>query len=252
MQPVLENYLAWFYRSSARTLAPSRHTLGELLRKGYRNLDIWSRGIDADTFNPGHRDETLRKTLGGGKFMFLYVGRLSAEKSLDMLLHAAAAIERRYPGRAVFVFTGDGPYIETIHNARLPNTVCTGFKRGADLSQMYASADCFAFPSGTETFGNVVLEAMASGLPVAAVAGGGVTDFLSHNDNALLCEPENTEAFTDNLVSMMENENLRSRLADNGRQTALSRDWNCIFDGLFNVYLDAVGNDRRYSMKKSA
>ena len=252
MRPVLENYLAWFYRFSARTLAPSRHTLRELLGKGYRSLDIWSRGIDVGAFNPGHRNDALRKTLGGGKFIFLYVGRLSAEKSLDMLLYAAAAIERRFPGRAVFVFTGDGPYIETIHNARLANIVCTGFKRGVDLSRIYASADCFAFPSGTETFGNVVLEAMASGLPVAAVAGGGVTDFLSHNENALLSEPEDTEAFTNNLVSIMENENLRSRLAGTGRQTALSRDWNRIFDGLFNVYLDAVEEYHQYSMKNSA
>jgi len=251
-RPLLENYLAWFYRFSARTLAPSRHTLGELFAKGYRNLGIWSRGIDADRFNPGYRSEDLRKTLAGGKFVFLYVGRLSAEKSLHMLLHAASEIERRFPGRAAFVFTGDGPCAEIIQNSGLPNIIFTGFKRGNDLSQMYASADCFAFPSATETFGNVVLEAMASGLPVAAVAGGGVTDFLSHDHNALLCEPEDPAAFTENLVAVMADHSLRLRLAYNARQTALSRDWDSVFDGLVNVYAEAINEDRQRNMPKTA
>jgi glycosyltransferase involved in cell wall biosynthesis len=157
-----------------------------------------------------------------------------------MLLHAASEIERRFPGKAVFVFTGDGPYAETVRNNCLPNTVYTGFKRGEELSKMYASADCFAFPSATETFGNVVLEAMASGLPVAAVAGGGVTDFLSHDHNALLCAPDDAAAFTENLVSVMENQSLRLRLADNAQKAALSRDWNNIFNGLVDVYADTI------------
>jgi glycosyltransferase involved in cell wall biosynthesis len=251
-RPIVENYLAWFYRFSARTLVPSQHTLGELFDKGYRNLDIWSRGIDASSFNPGYRNEELRKSLGEGKFIFLYVGRLSAEKSLDLLLHAAQELENRFPGKTMFVFTGDGPYAEIIRNSTLPNTVFTGFKQGRDLSELYASADCFAFPSATETFGNVVLEAMASRLPVAAVSGGGVTDFLSHNQNALLCTPDDTEAFTANLVAVMENHDLRERLADNALKTALSRDWNRIFDGLFNVYTDTIDEFRQRALRRIA
>jgi glycosyltransferase involved in cell wall biosynthesis len=251
-QSLLEKYLIWFYGFSARTLAPSRHTLRELFSRGYQNLGIWSRGIDTGSFNPGHRNEELRTTLAEGKFIFLYVGRLSAEKNLDILLHAAASIEIRFPGRTAFVFTGDGPYAKTIQSARLPNTICIGFKRGEELSQIYASADCFAFPSGTETFGNVVLEAMASGLPVVGVSGGGVTDFLSHNHNALLCAPEDALSFSDNLVSIMENQYLRRRLSANARQTALSRDWNSIFDGLIDVYADTIEEYRQQNFQKSA
>jgi glycosyltransferase involved in cell wall biosynthesis len=249
---LLENYLAWFYSFPARTLAPSRHTLGELFAKGYRNLGIWSRGIDADRFNPDYKSEELRKTLAEDKFIFLYVGRLSPEKSLDTLLHAASEIERRFPNKAAFVFTGDGPSAETIQNSNLPNIIFTGFKRGKELSEMYASADCFAFPSATETFGNVVLEAMASGLPVAAVAGGGVTDFLTHDHNALLCEPEDAAAFTENLVAVMEDNSLRLRLANNARQTALTRDWDNIFDGLVGVYAEVIEEDRQRTMPKIA
>jgi glycosyltransferase involved in cell wall biosynthesis len=251
-RPLLEKYLAWFYRFSASTLAPSRNTLGELLRKGYRNLKLWSRGIDTVCFNPGFRNEELRKTAGQGRFIFLYAGRLSAEKNLDMLLYSAREIERRFPGKAAFVFTGDGPYAGIIQKSSLPNAFLTGFKRGKELSQIYASADCFAFPSGTETFGNAALEAMASGLPVAGVAGGGVTDFLFHNYNSLMCAPDDAAAFTDNLVSFMNDEKLRLRLADNAKKTALSRDWNNIFDGLVNVYAATIEEFNRRNIRLTA
>ena len=252
LYPFIETYLSWFYRFSCRTLAPSRYTLSELSQKGYRNLDIWSRGIDLDNFSPEYRNENIRKTLAGDKFIFLYVGRLSAEKSLDLLLYAAGEIERRFPGKSVFVFTGDGPYAENIRDSNLSNVILTGFLRGRELSQMYASADCFAFPSATETFGNVVLEALASGLPVAAVKGGGVTDFLKHNYNTLLCSSGDAEAFTNNLVCIMENNRLRSRLSANALKSSSSRDWNRIFKGLVNIYAEAIEKDRIMSMPQSA
>jgi glycosyltransferase involved in cell wall biosynthesis len=248
----VENYLSWFHSFSALTLAPSRHTLEDLFRKGYRNLGIWSRGIDTSCYNPGYRSEELRNKLGKGKFIFLYVGRLSPEKNLDMLLYAASKIERRFPGKSIFVFTGDGPYAETIQSRRLPNVVCTGFKRGRDLSAIYASADCFAFPSGTETFGNVALEAMASGLPVAAVASGGGTDFLVHGHNSLLCAADDKDAFTENLVAIMEDKNLKSRLAGNAEKTALSMDWDRIFDGLIETYETVIEESQQRIFQCSA
>jgi glycosyltransferase involved in cell wall biosynthesis len=180
------------------------------------------------------------------------VGRLSPEKSLDTLLYAAAEMERRFPGKTAFVFTGDGPYAETIRQQKLPNTVLTGFKRGRELSEIYASADCFAFPSGTETFGNAALEAMASGLPVAGVASGGVTDFLSHGNNALLCSENNREGFLENLVTLMEDSELRLSLAENARKAALERDWNRVFDGLLTVYTEVIGEQRLRTWKRAS
>ncbi|MDR3123710.1 MAG: glycosyltransferase family 1 protein [Treponema sp.] len=252
LKPALEKYLAWFYRFAHRILAPSRHTLEDLFHRRYRNLGLWSRGIDTALFSPGCRNEELRSRLGQGKFIFLYVGRLSPEKSLDMLLYGAAETERRFPGKTVFVFTGDGPYAETIRKQELPNVVLTGFKRGRELSEIYGSADCFAFPSGTETFGNAALEAMASGLPVAGVAGGGVTDFLVQGDNALLCPPGNREAFLENLILLMEDSKLRRTLAEGARKTALARDWNRVFDGLLNTYAAVIAEQqRRYWQRAS-
>jgi len=252
IRPLLENYLSWFYSFSVRTLVPSRHTMGELFAKGFCNLDIWSRGIDTSSFNPDFRNNNLRGTLYNDKFTFLYAGRLSAEKNLGMLLQAAAEIETLYPNKTSFVFTGDGPYLEAIRNCALPNIIVTGFKRGKELSEIYASADCFAFPSGTETFGNVVLEAMASGLPVAGVNSGGVTDFLSHNQNALLCQPEDVQGYTNNLISIMEDSVLCKKLAENAHKTALSRNWEAIFNGLLSVYFNVIDSYRRQTVQSAA
>jgi glycosyltransferase involved in cell wall biosynthesis len=252
LKPLLEKYLAWFYRFAHRILAPSRHTLEDLFRRQYRNLDIWSRGIDAALFNPEYRNEDLRNRLGKDKFIFLYVGRLSPEKGLDMLLYAAAGLERRFPGKTVFVCTGGGPYAETIKKQKLSNVVLTGFKRGRELSEIYASADCFAFPSGTETFGNAALEAMASGLPVAGVASGGVKDFLSHRNNALLCPSGSGEAFLENLTALMEDSKLRLKLAGNARKTALARDWNRVFDRLVNTYGEVIEEQRQQYWRKAS
>jgi glycosyltransferase involved in cell wall biosynthesis len=252
LKPVLEKYLSWFYHFAHRILAPSRYTLEDLFRRQYRNLDLWSRGIDAELFNPGYRNENVRNRLGKNRFIFLYTGRLSPEKGLDMLLYAAAELERRFPRKTAFVFTGDGPYAETIRRQKLPNVVLTGFKRGRKLSEIYASADCFAFPSGTETFGNAALEAMALGLPVAGVAGGGVTDFLSHGNNALLCPEGSRETFLENLITLMGDSELRLGLAKNARKTALARSWNNVFDGLINTYAEVIEEQRqRYWQRAS-
>jgi len=252
LRPFIGSYLAWFYSFSCHTLVPSQYTLGELSQMGYRNLDIWSRGIDSSKFSPKFRNEELRSKMAEGKFIFLYVGRLSAEKNLSLLLHAADKLEKHFPGQSAFIFTGDGPYAEIIKNNNLPNVILTGFKRGRELSEIYASADCFAFPSATETFGNVVLEALASGLPVVSVTGGGVTDFLVHDNNALLCAPDEISDFTNNLVSIMENSKLRTQLSVNARKSALSRDWNHILSGLVDVYAEAIEENSIRSLPRSA
>jgi glycosyltransferase involved in cell wall biosynthesis len=244
--PLLEKYLSWFYRSAHRILAPSRHTLEQLFQKRYRNLELWSRGIDPEKFNPRLRSRQWRKALGiDDKFVFLYVGRLSPEKGLDMLLDSIKEIEERFPGKGAFVFTGGGPYENSIRQKNFPHVICTGFKTGRELSEIYASADCFAFPSGTETFGNAPLEAIASGLPVAGVASGGVTEFLFHGKNALLCADGDQKGFTENLISLMENKPLRLKLAKHGRRLAQARAWDTIFDELLSVYKDLMTDTRK-------
>jgi glycosyltransferase involved in cell wall biosynthesis len=245
LSSLLERYLSWFYRFAHRVLVPSRHTLEQLFKKRYRNLGLWSRGIDPGQFNPRFRSRKWRAEQGiDRRFVFLYVGRLSPEKGLDMLIYASREIEARFPGKAAFVFTGGGPSADSIRRNGGSPAILTGFKTGPELAEIYASCDCFAFPSGTETFGNAALEAMASGLPVAGVAAGGVTEFLFHGKNALLCADGDQKTFTEHLIAIMENRTLRRKLAENGRKLAQARSWDTIFDGLLSVYRGLMEDKR--------
>ena len=233
LSPIAELFFKQFYSYSDRTLVPSKFTLEQLSAKGYGNLGIWSRGIDAGKFNPAYRSKQLRESLGiGGRFAFLNVGRLSSEKGLDTLLYSIKAINQAYPGEAVFIITGEGPYEDTIRKAGFDNVIMTGFKRGSELSEIYASCDCFAFPSATETFGNTGLEAMASGLAVAGINSGGVTEYLLHGENGLLSENGDKDGFTRNLIELMKNPGLRKKLSSNALNNAGARDWEKVYDGL--------------------
>ena len=241
LMPMAEKYLKWFHSFAQKTLVPSQHTLEALRLKGFQHLGIWSRGIDAGKFNIGFRSQKVRDGLGiGDKFAFLYVGRLSPEKGLHMLLHAIERINISFPEKATFILTGDGPYAENIRQAGFDNVILTGFKTGQALAEIYASCDCFAFPSGSETFGNAPLEAMASGLPVVGINAGGVTDFMRHGDNALLCADGDQEAFARHLIQMMQAPILRGALAENAQIAAQTRNWDDIFSGLLNEYRIAI------------
>jgi phosphatidylinositol alpha 1,6-mannosyltransferase len=129
------------------------------------------------------------------------------------------------PARNIF-----GPCETLIARQNSPSMIFTGFKTGRELSRIYASADCLTFPSSTETFGNAPLEAMASGLPVAAVASGGVLEFLSQSRNALLSASGDQAAFTANLLTIMAQAGLRKKLTENGLALARARTWDGIFD----------------------
>jgi glycosyltransferase involved in cell wall biosynthesis len=251
LEPAVERYLKWFYGFSDKTLVPSKFTLERMKRKGFKNLGIWTRGIDTNRFNSNFRKTEIREELGiGDRFAFLYVGRLSPEKGLDVLLRSIGEINRLFPGKAMFIFTGDGPYLEKLRRIDSDNVIITGFKRGHELSEIYASCDCFAFPSGTETFGNTALEALASGLPVAGIASGGVTDFLIHGQNSLLSSDGDQETFTRNLISIMENAMLRQFLSENGIRTANNMDWNMVFDSLLSDYKTIIEEKSIIAHKK--
>lgn len=164
----IERYLRWFHNRTAATLVPTAALAGELSQRGFRNVGVLSRGVDMRLFSPQRRSTTLRRNWGAGRhdLVALVTGRLAPEKNLDLALQAFAAIRRIQPG-ARLVCVGDGPLREQLAR-RHPECLLVGAKHGEDLAAHYASADLFLFPSLTETFGNVVTEALASGLPVVA------------------------------------------------------------------------------------
>ena len=167
-QSLAEAYLRTLHNHTSRTLAPSHQTAQMLRKMGLNSVGVLGRGVDTVAFSPKKRDESLRKSWGArdGAPVAIHVGRLAAEKNLPLLEKAFAAFNEVHP-TGICVVVGDGPCAEGLRESH-PNWVFAGMRRGEDLAKHYASGDVFLFPSTTETFGNVVLEALACGLVVVA------------------------------------------------------------------------------------
>ncbi len=161
-------YLRWFHNRTACTMVPTDELRAQLSAHDFSRLVVIARGVDTDLFSPKHRREALRASWGAapGDPVFVYVGRLAAEKNLGLVVDAFSLMQKTEP-RARCVLVGDGPERAALEK-RFPQFCFAGMQRGPELAAHYASADVFVFPSTTETFGNVVTEAMASGLVVLA------------------------------------------------------------------------------------
>ncbi len=231
--------LRWFHNKFEVTYAPSPSARDELSRQGICGIQLWPRGIDAQQFSPLHRSEQLRAEYGvNSKPLLIFVGRLVKEKDLDVLVDACAALEKE--GREFDVaLIGDGP-MRTEIKSRLPRAILPGFQRGNDLSRWYASAEIFVFPSTTETFGNVVLEAGASGLPVVCAEAGGVADLVTHEHTGLLARPHSADDFAAKLDLLLQSSDLRQRMGSNGREFAMSHDWHAVNKLLLESYENTI------------
>ncbi|HEX5632287.1 MAG TPA: glycosyltransferase, partial [Gemmatimonadales bacterium] len=240
------HYLRWFYGHAHRVLCPSRVYERHLHDRGVRHTGLWSRGVNSEEFSPAHRSEAWRAQFGVGPDdpLVAYVGRVAPEKNLPLLLDAWDRLGARR-GRAQLVIVGEGLMVEPIRQRRPRAVHLVGFLHGADLSTAYASADILAFPSTTETFGNVLLEAMASGAAPIAAAAGGVLDFAEHERNALLAAPDSVESFGRQLERLMADASLRRELSRNARATGVDRNWDTIYDGLLDEYEAAIVSRRR-------
>jgi glycosyltransferase involved in cell wall biosynthesis len=234
------------HNSGKLTLCPSRVTIDQLRAHGFDRLELWSRGVDADLFKPERRSAAWRARLGAGwgDVLVLYVGRLAREKKLDRL----AAALRRLDG-VHLTLIGDGPDRERLQNvfAGLPVTFA-GVLRDRDLAAAYAAGDVFAFPSDTETFGNAVLEAMASGLPVVAPNVGGHTDLISHGTTGLLFEPKDIDSFAEHIATYRDDALLRSRHGGAGLAVARARTWPHQIEMLIQHYETTMGQPADQSL----
>jgi glycosyltransferase involved in cell wall biosynthesis len=153
----------------------------------------------------------------------LYVGRISREKDLDLLADAYRRLRRE--GLAVQLFVvGHGPYSEALAKS-LPGAFFTGYLRGTELATAYASADIFVFPSTTDTFGNVILEAQASGLPVVVSDSGGPKELVVDKANGLITRSHNVEDFTRAIRALVIDRPLRERMANAARDSVIDRSW---------------------------
>ena len=236
-------YLGWFHSQAALTLVPAEPIRRQLTAYGVPNVAVWSRGVDRQRFHPRFRDAGLRGSLGLGAddLLLLYVGRLAPEKNLSTLLEAFTRLHQqsgRPTPRLCLALVGGGPLTGSLKITGHPGIVLPGYQHGEALSRWYASADIFAFPSLTETFGNVVLEAQASGLPVVAFDCPALHERVSHRHDGPLVPP--TEDMAEALRLLCQDPDYRQRLAAAARQKAEGQDWMPIFDALEQRYDEVV------------
>jgi glycosyltransferase involved in cell wall biosynthesis len=241
-------YLRWFHNRTAVTLVPSETTREQLLKQSFERVEIWSRGVDSEVFHPRHRDPALRQSIGMGDkdVLLLYVGRLAPEKNLEALMSAFARLRERLNRvvreRVQLALVGGGPMTETLKLQSLPGVHLLGYQHGAALSGWYASGDMFVFPSLSETFGNVILEAQASGLPVVGFEDRAVKERVRHAEDGLLVPLGGDLA--EPLKRLCLEPDLRQRLAQAARRTAQAQDWKPIFDRLEQRYHDLILQSR--------
>lgn len=221
-----ELYVDWFYRQCKCVLAPTLAVGDSLAARGFGDrLTVWGRGVDPDRFSPRFRSEQLRSSLlGEGDVLLLSVGRVSPEKRVDRLVAAFASLRQELPGLRLAI-AGDGPARADLERTSPDGVEFLGEVTGQLLSELYASADVFCFPSTTDTFGQVLIEAGASGLPVVAAAAGGGAELVRHNENGLLVPPDDAIAFQAALRILATDDRLRARLGAGGRRAAVARSW---------------------------
>jgi glycosyltransferase involved in cell wall biosynthesis len=233
----VDRYLRKFHNRTELTLVPTRALANQLIANGYRNVEVLGRGIDEQLFRPERRDGALRASWGlaADDLAVICVGRVAAEKNLDLVFDAFARIAKAH-SRARLVIVGDGPRLASLRRAH-PETIFAGMRTGPDLAAHYASADLFLFPSLTETYGNVIVEAMASGLPVVAFDRGAASEWILDRKNGMRVDPNDPCEFVYAALELAGNPSLRHQIGQQAAAQTSSAGWPRI-SGQFATYLD--------------
>jgi phosphatidylinositol alpha 1,6-mannosyltransferase len=231
--------LRFIHNGSYLTLAPSGATLQELIAWGFRRVRLWERGVDTRRFTPMRRRDDWRQRLLAGRdpnrLLVLYVGRMAKEKHLETLREIA-----HDPGVAL-TLVGGGNYLPDIRAALADtDTHFTGYLIGDDLANAFAAADVFVFPGPEETFGQVVLEAMASGLPVIVTNRGGPQTFVTEGRSGFICPVDDAAAFADRVRLLRDNPDWRRSMSIEARREAECRPWIAIMRQLETYYAEAM------------
>lgn len=248
LRPAVSRYIARFHARAARTYTPSATARDDLRALGVHEVEVWGRTVDTRAFAPHRRDPVTRRALDvDGRFVFVHVGRLAAEKGVDTILRAFALARALLPaGMVHLVIAGGGPEEAALRAAAPPDVTFLGvLDRAKALPQLYASCDAFVFASLTETLGLVVLEAMASGLPVIATPAGGVADHLRHEENGLAVPPDAVDDLAHAMVRLVLRPELRTRLAAGARHTAEGLSWERELDRLDASYREVCAASGR-------
>ena len=227
LESVAWRYMHWFYGQLDTVFVNSEEYRQSWIKRGFdpAKLRILPRGLDTELFHPARREPSFFEKFGAynGEVRLLYVGRISREKDLDLL--AAAYRRLRDEGLAVQLFVvGHGPYSKAFAKS-LPDAIFTGYLAGDELATAYASADIFVFPSTTDTFGNVILEAQACGVPVIVSDSGGPKELVEDKSNGLITKSHDVEDLTSAIRELVVSPVLRERMGKSARNSVVDRSW---------------------------
>jgi len=230
LQSMVLRYLRHLHNHTTGTLVPASDLKRKLDQLGFHNVDVLGRGVDTEKFGPRYRCAELRRSWGldDRGLAVVYVGRLAAEKNLHLALDAYHAM-RREGGKISFVLVGDGP-LRTSLQREHPDLIFCGMKTGEELARRYASGDIFLFPSETETFGNVTLEAMASRLAVVAYDYAAAREHIIQGETGLLAPLGDAAGFVQNAIRLIGEPELIERLRTGARLKAASISWARVVD----------------------
>jgi len=243
MEKHLVRYMKHFYGLCDQVYSPSAcitDFLGSLEIKD--TVRPWGRGIDTDLFNPQKRDLAWRQSMGiaDDEIVLLFVGRLVLEKGLGVyadIIDQLGETDTKAKFKALIV--GEGPEGEHLRK-RLPAAIFTGFLTGQNLARAYASADIFINPSITETFGNVTLEAMTSGVPVVCADASGARALVKNGEQGLMVQPTDINDYVQSILELAEDPKLRQKMSKTGHQSGLGLSWDSVLCGLYDHYLEAL------------
>ena len=221
-------YLRYFHNRTRATYAPSDDLIENLKAAGFKNLRKMERGVDAQLFNPSKRSTDLRLSWGANKEtpVFTYVGRIASEKNIPFALKCFQEVKKKLP-EAIMVVVGDGPLRKELEK-KYPEVIFCGLQKGEALAQHYASSDVFIFPSITETFGNVVTEAMASGLIVAAYDYAAGKLLIEDGINGTVASFDNKEHYLANLIQLISKRAMWPAMREKSRARIEDISWESI------------------------
>ena len=232
----LWRYLRWFHNGCSATFAPTRKVKKGLEGRGIRNVHVWSRGIDTSQYGPERRSEELRKRWGmEGKTIILYSGRFVWYKDIDVFVGVHHELKRRYGDRVGFVLIGSGPREKDLKNS-IPDGFFPGYLTNESLWRAYASSDILLFPSVTETFGNVVLEASASGVPAVVSDVGGCMEIVEDSGGGIVAIAKDVGSFFKAVSRLIDDKGLYEKLRSSGLESCRERKWTRVNGKVLEVY----------------
>jgi glycosyltransferase involved in cell wall biosynthesis len=227
----------WFYGQLDTVFVNSEEYRQSWIKRGFdpAKLKIFPRGLDTNLFSPARREPAFWEKFGAtnAQVRLLYVGRISKEKDLDVLADAYRRLRGEDLPVQLFV-VGHGPYSEAFAEA-VPEAFFTGYLTGKELATAYASADIFVFPSTTDTFGNVIIEAQASGVPVVVSDSGGPKELVEDKTNGLITKSHDVDDFTDAIRTLVVDCELRERMGNRARESVIDRTWPAAFRKFWSI-----------------